>query len=80
MRAAPRPRRRDALGDGGEVGMLERRRGVVERQPVVEVQIVRALGERLDQQARAVEEWISGHDMSVGGIQSDVRAALRSHR
>ncbi len=27
----------------------------------VELQVVRALGERLDQQARAVEQWVSGH-------------------
>ena len=51
-----------ARGNDGQVRMLERRGGVVEREPAVQVQIVLTLGERLDQQARAVELFISAHD------------------
>ena len=51
----------EARGDGGQVGMVEGRRGVGEREPAVQVQIVLSLGEGLYQQARAVELFISGH-------------------
>src|ERR1017187_3208168 len=69
MRAAPADlaavRRAAAGGEGGQIGMLERRGGVAEREPAVQVQIVLALGERLDQQARAVELFISAHGWQI---------------
>ena len=54
----------------GEVGMLERRSRVVEREPVDKLQVVRALGERLDLEARAVEEFVSGHGRSYSLVRS----------
>ena len=54
-----------ARGDGGQIGVLKRGGGVAEREPAVQVQIVLALGQRLDQQARAVELFISAHGWQI---------------
>ena len=54
-----------AGGDPGKVGVVEGRDGVVEGQPVVGVEVVGALGEGADLEARAVEQLVAAHAKSI---------------